>query len=112
MPHLQAGAKIMMMGTPEEQIKQVEEQAAAAPTVADDFDVDEETGEAVPICDQPEFLEKLKRRIASVEIKVLNAPREGKKCLVLDIDYTLFDLGGTAERPDELARCVRYGHLV
>ena len=49
--------------------------------------------------------EKLRRRIASVEVKVLNPPREGKKCLVLDIDYTLFDLGGTAERPEELARC-------
>jgi ubiquitin-like domain-containing CTD phosphatase 1 len=34
----------------------------------------------------------------------LNAPRAGKKCLVLDIDYTLFDLGSAAERPDELAR--------
>lgn len=28
----------------------------------------------------------------------------GKKCLVLDIDYTLFDLNSSAERPDELAR--------
>ena len=30
--------------------------------------------------------------------------RPGKKCLVLDIDYTLFDLGSSAERADELAR--------
>jgi hypothetical protein len=36
--------------------------------------------------------EKLRRRIASVEIKVINPPRPGKKCLVLDIDYTIFDL--------------------
>lgn len=28
----------------------------------------------------------------------------GKKCLVLDIDYTLFDLNSSAEHPDELAR--------
>ena len=48
--------------------------------------------------------EKLRRRVASVDVKVLNAPRTGKKCLVLDIDYTLFDLNSTAERPDELAR--------
>ena len=27
-----------------------------------------------------------------MDIKVLNPPRPGKKCLVLDIDYTLFDL--------------------
>lgn len=28
----------------------------------------------------------------------------GKKCLVLDIDYTIFDLNSSAEHPDELAR--------
>lgn len=40
--------------------------------------------------------EKLQRRIANAEIKVLNPPRPGKKCLVLDIDYTIFDLNSTA----------------
>lgn len=39
-----------------------------------------------------------------VKVKVLNPPRPGKKLLVVDIDYTIFDLGSTAERPDELAR--------
>ena len=48
--------------------------------------------------------DKLKKRVASVDVKILNAPREGKKCLVLDIDYTLFDLGSAAERPEELGR--------
>lgn len=36
--------------------------------------------------------EKLRRRLASVELKPLNAPRPGKKVVVLDIDYTIFDL--------------------
>lgn len=48
--------------------------------------------------------DKLKKRVSSVGVKVLNAPRQGKKCLVLDIDYTLFDLGSAAERPEELGR--------
>ena len=48
--------------------------------------------------------EKLRRRVNSVEVKVLHPPRRGKKCLVLDIDYTIFDLGSSAERPHELAR--------
>ena len=39
-------------------------------------------------------------------MKVLNEPRPGKKLLVVDIDYTIFDLGSSAERPEELARCV------
>lgn len=38
--------------------------------------------------------EKLARRIRMVDVKCINPPRPGKKCLVLDIDYTLFDLVG------------------
>jgi hypothetical protein len=34
----------------------------------------------------------------------LNPPRDGKKLLVLDIDYTLFDHRSTAEHPLELMR--------
>ena len=48
--------------------------------------------------------EIIQKRLQKVEIPVLNPPRQGKKCLVLDIDYTFFDLGSAAERPDELAR--------
>lgn len=47
---------------------------------------------------------KLERRVKMVEVPVLNAPRPGKKLLVVDIDYTIFDLGSTAETPHELAR--------
>jgi len=32
-----------------------------------------------------------------LQIKVMNPPRPGKKCLVLDIDYTLFDHRSTVE---------------
>ncbi|KAI5081960.1 hypothetical protein GOP47_0001703 [Adiantum capillus-veneris] len=34
----------------------------------------------------------------------LNPPREGKRLLVLDIDYTLFDHRSSAENPHELMR--------
>ena len=44
----------------------------------------------------PHPQEKLQRRIDTAQIKVLNPPRRGKKCLVLDIDYTIFDLNSTA----------------
>lgn len=49
------------------------------------------------------FQEKLRRRVASNEVKVLNAPRPGKKLLVLDIDYTLYDLGSAAGKPFDKA---------
>jgi ubiquitin-like domain-containing CTD phosphatase 1 len=101
---IKPNAKIMMMGQPEAVVKQVEEQALAAPEVQDDFDLRPEDELSVEVKDQPEVQAKLQRRISSVEVKVLNPPRQGKKCLVLDIDYTLFDLGSSAERPDELAR--------
>ncbi|KAJ9524545.1 hypothetical protein QJQ45_024127 [Haematococcus lacustris] len=71
---------------------------------SDDFDLTEEQQGSLEVKDQPEVQEKLARRLRSVEVKILNPPRPGKKCLVLDIDYTLFDLGSSAERPEELAR--------
>jgi ubiquitin-like domain-containing CTD phosphatase 1 len=36
---------------------------------------------------------KLERRIKMTEVTILNEPRPGKKLLVVDIDYTIFDLG-------------------
>lgn len=39
-----------------------------------------------------EYLAKIERRIKEYKINVLNEPREGKKLLVLDIDYTLFGM--------------------
>lgn len=48
--------------------------------------------------------EIIQKRLQKVEVPILNTPRQGKKCLVLDIDYTFFDLGSAAERPEELAR--------
>jgi len=54
----------------------------------------------------PENLDKVKRRVDQAKIKFMEGcePREGKKLLVLDIDYTLFDHRSTAETPEELRR--------
>ena len=38
--------------------------------------------------------------MASAKVVELNAPRPGKKAVVLDIDYTIFDLNSAAERPE------------
>ena len=51
-----------------------------------------------------EYLQKVANRVKSYEVKILNEPREGKKLLVLDIDYTLFDHKSTAETGRELMR--------
>ena len=47
---------------------------------------------------------KLERRLQSVDVEILNPPRPGKKLMVTDIDYTIFDLGSAAEQPMQLAR--------
>lgn len=101
---IKPNTKVMMMGQPEAVIQQAHAEALAAPEVQDDFDIGAEEEAALQVKDKPEVQEKLQRRIASTEVKIMHPPRPGKKCLVLDIDYTLFDLNSSAERPDELAR--------
>ena len=44
----------------------------------------------------------MQKRISAAKVVELNPPRPGKKCVVLDIDYTIFDLNSSAERPEEL----------
>lgn len=46
----------------------------------------------------------MQKRIKEYKINILNPAREGKKLLVLDIDYTLFDHRSSAETGAELMR--------
>lgn len=101
---LKPGQKLTVMGQPEAHVEALDKQSEVAPHVQDDFDIPEEDMKSLDPRDQDENQEKLKRRLSSVDVKILNPPREGKKCLVLDIDYTIFDLGSSAERPEELGR--------
>lgn len=43
------------------------------------------------------YLAKVEKRVRSYRIDELNPPRESKRLLVLDIDYTLFDHRSCAE---------------
>jgi ubiquitin-like domain-containing CTD phosphatase 1 len=60
--------------------------------------------EPVGLSDDPAMRAKLAKRVAAAKHVLLNEPRPGKKLLVADIDYTIYDLGSSAERPEELAR--------
>mmetsp|Transcript_16732 Transcript_16732/g.28707 ORF Transcript_16732/g.28707 Transcript_16732/m.28707 type:complete len:323 (-) Transcript_16732:615-1583(-) len=103
-PLVKPGVKVMLMGTPDAVIAATHKEAEVAHEVQDDFDMSLEDEQTLEVKDQPEVQQKLARRVRSVQVKVLNEPRPGKKCLVLDIDYTIFDLNSSAERPEELAR--------
>jgi ubiquitin-like domain-containing CTD phosphatase 1 len=75
-------------------------EAAAGPPLEDDWASDDSAPgrraaeDEVPVPDRPENQEKLARRIAAFTPVIRAPPRPGKKLLVCDIDYCLFDLGG------------------
>lgn len=85
---LKSGFKVMMMGSLEEQIAEVNSAPQGMPDVINDLDIEEEE---VKIENQEVYLAKIEKRIKEYEVKILNEPRPGKRLLVLDIDYTLFD---------------------
>ncbi|KAJ9538203.1 hypothetical protein OSB04_030936 [Centaurea solstitialis] len=107
---LKSSLKMTMIGTVEDDIivDQVD-----APEIVDDFEIGQD--EVVDIKDKEVNKQKLRRRveqykacsllsIIAFDIELRNPCREGKKLLVLDIDYTLFDHRSTAENPLELMR--------
>ncbi|CAK9168262.1 unnamed protein product [Ilex paraguariensis] len=96
---LKSSLKMTMIGTVEDDIivDQVD-----SPEIIDDFELGQE--EPVDIKDKEVNQEKLRRRIDRYKIELRNPCREGKKLLVLDIDYTLFDHRSKAENPLELMR--------
>lgn len=60
-------------------------------------DLDKEEEDNVPLENKEIYLTKINKRIKEYTIKELNPPREGKRLLVLDIDYTIFDHRSVAE---------------
>lgn len=96
---LKASVKMTMMGTVEGDILV---DPVESPEIIDDFELGQD--EAVDIKDKEVNKQKLRRRIEQFKIEVRNPCRQGKKLLVLDIDYTLFDHRSTAENPLQLMR--------
>lgn len=100
------GMKVMMMGSQEKEIKDVEQASRQGLSrVEDDFDLDEDDLDAdARIPNDPIYLKKISRRVKNYKIEMMNQPRPNKKLLVLDIDYTLFDHRTTAQSATELMR--------
>lgn len=87
--NLKAGTKLMLIGSTEDAIQDV---ASGQPdkSVLNDLDVPEEC--EIPICKRDVFLAKVEKRVKEYKIHLFTQPREGKKLLVLDIDYTLYGM--------------------
>lgn len=100
---IKPGTKFIMMGTPEQTIEEVNKKPEDVPDVINDFENDHDHGE-VSLSNVEENAAKISRRVKEYKVKILNEPRKGKKLLVLDIDYTLFDHRSNAEKATELMR--------
>ncbi|XP_043090551.1 ubiquitin-like domain-containing CTD phosphatase 1 isoform X1 [Puntigrus tetrazona] len=98
---LKPKTKIMMMGTREESLEDVLAPPPENDDVVNDFDIEEEVTE---VENREENLAKIARRVKDYKVEELNPPRPGKRLLVLDIDYTLFDHKSCAETGQELMR--------
>ena len=98
---IKKGFKLMLMGSREEDIAEVSQAPENLPDVINDLDIEEEE---VEIEKAEVYLSKIQKRIEQYNITELNPLREGKKLLVLDIDYTLFDHRSVAETGIELMR--------
>jgi len=98
---LRPGAKLMLMGSKEIDIEQVDVKPADSPVVVDDFDEDEDE---ILIQNREVYLAKIERRIRDTKLTILNEARPDKRLLVLDVDYTLFDHITPAERAAQLMR--------
>ncbi|KAL5787316.1 hypothetical protein ACOSP7_004265 [Xanthoceras sorbifolium] len=96
---LKSSLKMTMIGTVEDDIIV---DPVESPEIIDDFELGQE--ETVDIKDKDVNKQKLRRRANQYKIKLRTPCREGKKLLVLDIDYTLFDHRSTAENPLQLMR--------
>lgn len=85
---MKSGFKIRLMGSREEDIAKVCHAPKDLPDVINDFQTEEEKLdiENVKMC-----LFQIQFRIDYYRFVELNPFREGKKLLVLDIDYTIFD---------------------
>ncbi|XP_033209304.1 ubiquitin-like domain-containing CTD phosphatase 1 [Belonocnema kinseyi] len=101
MLEIKKGFKLMLMGSREEDIAEVSQAPENLPDVINDLDIEEEE---VEIEKAEVYLSKIQKRIDQYNIQELNPLREGKKLLVLDIDYTLFDHRSVAESGIELMR--------
>lgn len=69
-----------------------------------DLDLPEDAELSVADRNNPLFLDRIAKRVENYKPKMLAGFRPGKKCLVLDIDYTLFDHRSVVESPLEQAR--------
>lgn len=92
--------KVQMVGNPEEDLVPFDPSQMETDFVDDN---DNNEAEVAPEL-REENLKKLNNRIETTKVEELNPAREGKRLLVLDVDYTLFDHLSSVESTLEQTR--------
>ncbi|WVF69168.1 HAD hydrolase, family IIID [Kwoniella sp. CBS 6097] len=88
------GGKFVLVGTREEE--RFKDRSGFGSEVVDDFDVTysnkaQAKANVLTQAEDPRNKRKVQEIIDKIPITVMNEPREGKKLLVLDLDYTIVD---------------------
>ena len=101
--------KVMLLGKSTKDVTELKnlekEMLEKAPEILDDFESDVLDSEPLLCYADPVYVARLAARVEKYKgLSPLNETREGKKLLVLDIDYTLFDHRTPGENAQELAR--------
>lgn len=105
---LKTDQPVMLVGSREADISAINRaHLANGDGVLNDFDVDYDLpgNSGRVLCDSVSvYRRRLERRIQATKIRIMNEPRQSKKLLVLDLDYTLFDCHSSANSVAELGR--------
>ncbi|KAA1469377.1 HAD IIID h [Dentipellis sp. KUC8613] len=104
-----SGKKFTLIGTPEGDEIKDPSQLEFLPDVVNDLDVDFSADPAAAAAYQNDLrnIRKVREATKKLKVNIINPLREGKKLLVLDIDYTILDtkpLTSGALPPAECAR--------
>lgn len=100
---LKPDQQLRLVGTREEDISAINAAYEEVSDVVNDLDIDYD-GDSYEETLREAYRKRLERRIETTEFRIINEPRPGKKLLVLDLDYTLFDCRGNASTISELGR--------
>lgn len=99
---LRPNMKIMMIGSVDEALAEAASVPDELPEVINDLDIAEENLACVH--QRQDYKEKVEKKVREYDVKLLSEMRPGKKLLVLDIDYTLFDHRSVGQNGNELMR--------
>ncbi|KAI8576998.1 hypothetical protein K450DRAFT_253879 [Umbelopsis ramanniana AG] len=103
--------EFLMLGTADANIFKDPDQVDTLPDVLNDLEYDYFPSDHPTHLDQAKVQKKLKETTEKTTIRLINPLREGKKLLVMDLDYTLFDCKSPASHISELMRPGMHSYL-